>query len=337
MAHELEFDAQGARFVFKTGQAPWHGLGAEISEPMDIPAALRLARLADWNLSKESLYVRDQSRQAFRKVKTGQVSVYRPQDGQTIGIVGDDYEIFSNEETFLGLGSALGQLGLPVITAGSLRHGSRTFMCFEHPETASLPNGDEIKGHLLISTSHDGSLALSAADVEIVVVCQNTLSAALNGKTSIFRIKHTRNMRDSIEEASRLLRDAQASRDAKLATATKLLGIRISNLQWVQFLADLLPLEPDADPKDRTVSRTLKLRDTLNTVYMEHPTQQNKAGTAWGALNAVSFYTNHLQTRRKTDTATAEENRMDALTMGADPLTDRALRLLVPATVAVRS
>lgn len=336
MAHELEFDAQGARFVFKTGQAPWHGLGAEITEPMDIPAALRLARLADWDLLKRPLYVQDHIRKTWRK-EPHVVSVYRQSDGVSVGAVGADYEIFSNEETFLGLGSALGQLGLPVITAGSLRGGSRTFMCFEHPETASLPNGDEIKGHLLISTSHDGSLALSAADVEIVVVCQNTLSAALNGRTSIFRIKHTRNMRDSIEEARKLLSDAQASRDAKLATANRLLGIRISNLQWVQFLADLLPLEPDADPKDRTVSRTLKLRDTLNTVYMEHPTQQNKAGTAWGALNAVSFYTNHLQTRRKTDTATAEENRMDALTMGADPLTDRALRLLVPAAVAARS
>lgn len=337
MAHELEFDQQGARFVFKTGQAPWHGLGTEIAEPMDIPAALWLARLADWSLRKEPVYVQDTERKVWRKVKSGSVAVYRPQDGSTLGMVGTDYEIFSNEETFLGLGSALGQLGLPVITAGSLRGGSRTFMCFEHPETASLPNGDQIKGHLLISTSHDGSLALSAADVEIVVVCQNTLSAALNGRTSIFRIKHTRNMRDSIEEARKLLSDAQASRDAKLATANRLLGIRISKAQWTQFLADLLPLEPDADPKDRTVSRTLKLRDTLDTIYLEHPTQANKIGTAWGALNAVSFYTNHLQTRRKTDTATAEENRMDALTMGSDPLTDRALRLLVPASVAVRS
>ncbi len=335
MAHELEFDTQGARFVFKTGEKPWHGLGAEITEPMDIPAALRLARLADWNLSKRPLYVRDNDRQTMRKIEQA-VAVYRPQDGQTVGVVGTDYEIFSNEETFLGLGSALGQMGLPVLTAGSLRSGSRTFMCFEHPETAKLPNGDQIKGHLLISTSHDGSLALQASDVEIVVVCSNTLSMALGGASSIFRIKHTRNMRDSIAEAGRLLRKAEEARTIKLAAAEQLLGIHLSRSAWTSFLEALVPVPVSDNPDhDRKVSFALKLRDTLDTVYLTHPTQANKVDTAWGAYNAVTFYTSHLQTRRKTDSATADENRMEALTGGReDELASRALKLLVPAGTA---
>lgn len=333
MSHELEFDEQGARFIYKTGQAPWHGLGAEITEPMDIPFALRAARLADWNLGKQPIYVRDAARGVFRIVKSGSVAVYRPGDGKTLGVVGTDYEIFSNEETFLGLGSALGQLGLPVLTAGSIREGSRTFMCFEHPESAKLPNGDEIKGHLLISTSHDGSLALQASDVEIVVVCQNTLSAALGGAKSIFRIKHTRNMRDSIAEAGRLLRQAEDARKAKLAAATKLLGIHLTRSEWTDFVNALIPLPPVAEDvdvsKDRATNNALRLRDTLDTIYLQHPTQSNKIGTAWGAYNAVTFYTNHLQTRRKTEQASAEENRMEALTGTADALADRALALLV--------
>jgi len=335
MAHELEFDAVGARFVYKAGEEPWHGLGTEITEPMDIPAALRLSRLANWDLTKRPLYVRDETRGVFRKAPQA-VSVYRPGDGKSIGIVGPDYEIFSNEETFLGLGSALGQLGLPVLTAGSIREGSRTFMCFEHPETASLPNGDQIKGHLLISTSHDGSLALQASDVEIVVVCSNTLSMALGGASSIFRIKHTRNMRDSIAEAGRLLRKAEEARAVKLAAATTLLGIHIDRTQWTSFLETLVPVPVSEDPDhDRKVSFALKLRDTLDTIYLTHPSQTNKVDTAWGAYNAVTFYTNHLQTRRKTDSATAEENRMEALTGGReDELAARALRLLVPAGAA---
>src|SRR5258708_26766986 len=99
-------------------------------------------------------------------------------------------------------------------------------MCFEHPQSAKLPNGDEIKGHLLISTSHDGSLALQASDVEIVVVCQNTLSAALGGASSLFRIKHTRNMRDSTAEATRLLRQTEEAPGLNTPAATKLLRIR---------------------------------------------------------------------------------------------------------------
>jgi phage/plasmid-like protein (TIGR03299 family) len=334
MSHELEFDENGARFVYSTKLgAPWHNLGSPIDEPMDIPAALRFARLADWNLVKRPLYVRDETRTSFRKVEQA-VSVYRPGDGSTLGVVGTDYEIFSNEETFLGLGGALGQLGLPVITAGSIRKGSRTFMCFEHPEAAKLPNGDEVKGHLLISTSHDGSLALQASDVEIVVVCSNTLSMALGGAASIFRIKHTRNMRDSIAEASRLLRKAEESRTAKLAAAEQLLGIKISRTEWTAFLETLIPVPVSEDPEhDRKVSGALRLRDTLDTIYLTHPTQANKIDTAWGAYNAVTFYTSHLQTRRKTDSASAEENRMEALTGGRDDeLSARALKLLVPAS-----
>ena len=329
MAHELEFDASGARFVYKSGQNPWHGLGSPIAEPMDIPAALRLARLADWNLTKRPLYVRDEDRATFRKAPQA-VAIYRPADGTTVGVTAPTYEIFSNEETFLGLGSALGQLGLGVMTAGSIRGGSRTFMCFEHPETAKLPNGDEIKGHLLISTSHDGSLALQASDVEIVVVCSNTLSMALGGASSIFRIKHTRNMRDSIAEAGRLLRNAEDARKAKLNAAERLLGIHLTRLEWTSFLETLVPVPTSEDPEhDRKVSFAIKLRDTLDTVYLTHPTQANKVDTAWGAYNAVTFYTNHLQTRRKTDSASAEENRMEALTGGkADELAARALQLL---------
>ncbi len=327
--HELEFDASGARFVYKIGQSPWHGLGAEIAEPMDIPAALRLARLAEWNLAKRPLYVRDEVRSTFRKASQA-VAIYRPADGATVGITGPDYEIFSNEETFLGLGGALGQLGLPVLTAGSLRSGSRTFMCFEHPQSAKLPNGDEIKGHLLISTSHDGSLALQASDVEIVVVCQNTLSAALGGASSLFRIKHTRNMRDSIAEATRLLRKTEEARELKIAAATKLLGIHLTRSAWTSFLETLVPVPASLDPDhDRKVSGAIKLRDTLDTIYLTHPTQANKVDTAWGAYNAVTFYTSHLQTRRKTDSATADENRMEALTGGReDELASRALALL---------
>jgi phage/plasmid-like protein (TIGR03299 family) len=327
MGHELEFDQSGARFVYAVGNNPWHKLGTEITEPMTIAKALELARLAGWDLRKRAIYARDVERNNMRKID-GHVAVYRQSDGSTLGVVGEDYEVFSNEETFLGLGNALGQLGLPVITAGSLRKGSRTFMCFAHPDDATLPNGDTIKGHLLISTSHDGSLALSAADVEIVVVCQNTLSAALDGHSSIFRIKHTRNMRDSIEEARKLLTQAQAARDAKIAAANRLLGIKISMAQWTDFLAALIPIEPDADRKDRKVSRAFSLRDTIDMVYREQPSQDNKRGTAWGAYNAVTFYTNHIQTRRKTEQATAEENRMDALTLGTDSLADRALVLL---------
>jgi phage/plasmid-like protein (TIGR03299 family) len=193
-----------------------------------------------------------------------------------------------------------------------------------------MPNGDEIKGHLLISTSHDGSLALQASDVEIVVVCQNTLSMALGGASSIFRIKHTRNMRDSIAEASKLLRNAQTAREVKLAAANRLLGIHLSRSAWTSFLESLVPVPVSEDPEhDRKVSGAIRLRDTLDTIYLTHPTQANKVDTAWGAYNAITFYTSHLQTRRKTDSATAEENRMEALTGGkTDELANRALQLL---------
>jgi phage/plasmid-like protein (TIGR03299 family) len=328
--HELEFDESGARLVYSTKQGtPWHGLGDPFEGILDIPTAMRKARLADWNLTKRPLYVRDEARGTFRKAPQA-VAIYRPGDGKTVGVTAPSYEIFSNEESFLGLGGALGQLGLGVLTGGSLREGSRTFMCFEHPEAAKLPNGDEIKGHLLISTSHDGSLALQASDVEIVVVCQNTLSMALGGASSIFRIKHTRNMRDSIAEATRLLRKTEEAREIKIAAATKLLGIHLSRSAWTAFLEALVPVPASEDPEhDRKVSGALRLRDTLDTVYLTHPSQANKLDTAWGAYNAVTFYTNHLQTRRKTDSATAEENRMEALTGGhADELAARALQLL---------
>ena len=54
---------------------------------------------------------------------------------------------------------------------------------------------DEITAYLLVTTSHDGKSLASVSVVFVRVVCNNTLTAAMDAEQRIFNIKHTGNVK----------------------------------------------------------------------------------------------------------------------------------------------
>lgn len=330
MPHEIEFDENGARFAYAQGTNPWHGLGTPVESAMSAADAIATARLGGWNLALEPMYIQDADRKVWRKVNSGFRAVYRHADGKSLGVVKDGYEILSNEETFAFADAIAGEGGYHYLTAGSLKGGSLVFMTLEAPSETKLPNGDVISSYLTVANSHDGSMALNAVDSSIVAVCANTVAMALNGASSTFRIRHTSNMADRIAQARKLLAAERNRTAAREAAMVALLDRKVSETDFADFLTKLVPITPDIeDAGGRALTNAARKRELIRDIYETSTTEDNKRGTAWGVLNAVTYYTNHIQTRKNTDSATAQENRMLALVWGdAADLGNRALALL---------
>jgi phage/plasmid-like protein (TIGR03299 family) len=81
-------------------------------------------------------------------------------------------------------------------------------------KSAVLKGSDVVNGYLLLATSCDGTLATTATPTTVRVVCNNTLTIALNGATSAIKVPHSTSF------------DAQAVK--------KQLGIAVS--QWDSFM-----------------------------------------------------------------------------------------------------
>ena len=70
--------------------------------------------------------------------------------------------------------------GYELETAGVLKGGRKFWALARTGQGAALKDNDQVNGYLLLATSCDGTLATTATPTTIRVVCNNTLTIALD-------------------------------------------------------------------------------------------------------------------------------------------------------------
>jgi phage/plasmid-like protein (TIGR03299 family) len=182
MAHLVET-------MFFVGELPWHGLGVDATAVKieSSLAALTLAGL-NWTVSKNELF--HKVGDSVLPIVGNYVNV-RSSDSMPLGIVGENYTILQNSDAYAVLDSLLAQ-GLKFETGGSLKNGREVFALMRLPQIV-VGQDDVTDNFLLISNSHDGSKAISFGLTQVRVVCNNTLTMALNSHASkLLKIRHTK-------------------------------------------------------------------------------------------------------------------------------------------------
>jgi len=290
MAHELESDKSFASFR----EPAWHGLGTVFNEEVSTKKMLELANLQDWNVRLEEVEVPE----GFSSDKTyNYVARTKPFDkSQTdiLGVVGERYRILQNEELF-DFGDALLDGGGRWETAGSIKGGRQVFgsLALER-ETVLDPTGvsDKVNTYLLVNTSHDGSIAIQASVTPVRVVCANTLNLALgsgigrnrNIKQS-FKIRHTQTASGKIQAAREALGLANVYMDEFDKLAHEMIQQTVTNDQFMKMVELAYPV-PEENKKGAMAKYQNKI-DLIEYIYTG-PYNDTIAGTAWGALNALT-------------------------------------------------
>jgi phage/plasmid-like protein (TIGR03299 family) len=293
MAHNLNI-VNGRTAMIYVGDAPWHGLGQKLESPATAEEAIQAAGL-DYRVVKRPLQAVIRGR-SHVPVYTHFATI-RTDTNDVLGVVGARYVPVQNREAFTFFDSLVGGDEAIYETAGALNRGEKVWILARLPGNIKLLGKDVIQKFLLLYNSHDGSSMIRAKLTPIRVVCNNTLSVALAGSEQEVRIKHTPSALDKLEEAHKLLGLSNSLYDLLETIFKRMALTRITDKQLLDYVNALIPDNQESESNTRTENQRemiLRLHESLDDAKVIR-------GTAFGALNAVSEYTDHVTGTRDQD------------------------------------
>jgi phage/plasmid-like protein (TIGR03299 family) len=298
MADNIATDIRtGQKMVF-TANTPawWDTLGVCVRQAQTWEQVLQTARL-DWEVIKAPLYTQ-WTKAGLLKVDS-HVAIVRQDTKQHLGIVGKGYEPSQNRE-LMAWTEALLETGAIYESAGGLGQGERIWLLARMPKADFVVgNSDQHQSYLLVTSSHDGSLATTIKQTDTRVVCQNTLTMALQDGKQALKIKHTKSSKDRLEQAKRMM-SASIQTAASLKEKFDLLASRrITKDQLTTVLDRLFPIDVDAASQATKTRRDNVLADVLSLFERNDGNAfPEQRGTAYALLNAVTNYVDHSRTTR---------------------------------------
>jgi phage/plasmid-like protein (TIGR03299 family) len=287
-----------ASFVSRREPA-WHSLGKIVTEDQTKAQIMSLANLDNWNVRlvplaemmpatlsthlDKQVVIRDNP--FYDDTKKDEPG-YDQAKNNLLGVVGGRYSVLQNEDLFTFAEDLL--IGGRWETAGSIAQGTTVFASLAlDTEIVIDPSGadDKINNYLLVSTSHDGSSAITAATTPVRVVCQNTLNMALKGAKNAHRVRHTQTHQERLNEVVKTLQTSAKYLDVFAADAKAMFETKVTNAEFERMIEAAFP-KPDAAIKSAT-TRWNKNQDILMGLW-GGKSNANIAGTAWAAVNAFT-------------------------------------------------
>jgi phage/plasmid-like protein (TIGR03299 family) len=237
------------------------------------------------------------------------IAVRRTTDQKVLGVVGPRYTVLQNRDAFRWFEPFLEAGEASLETAGSLRGGSRVWalakLCRDPLE---IVPGDEVQKYLLLSHSHDGSLAVRCGFTPVRVVCSNTLAMAHGADASkLIRIRHTGDVLGNLMAVREVMDVADQEFRATGEQYKRLARTSINQADLRQYVRRVLRIEEEADPSTRMsniVEQVVGLAEAGRG--NDRPSVR---GTLWGGYNAVTEYLGYNRGR-------TQDNRLNSLWFG---------------------
>ena len=268
MAHMIEDN-----MMAYVGAKPWHGLGFEVPVGATGQQMLEIAGL-NWLVQRRALAMRSINADGTVNrdtMLTAELDSYRAivraDTNQVFQVASDRYHPVQNPEIvdFFRQYCEAGHASIE--TMGGLRNGAVVWALakLNGGSTATLAGVDELRGYMLLATSHDGSLLTIGKPTQTRVVCWNTLSASLGlhggklGKIADkeFRMRHTRKFGPSEREnAQKTMGMAIEQVQATNELAAKLSTVKIDGKGRTEFVNRLLGTNAGA-----TIETTIKVAE----------------------------------------------------------------------------
>ena len=315
MAHEITQRADGFNEMAFVGETPWHGLGQEIDENSSIEEWQKAAGM-DWTINSSPVKF---DAEGSDLLYSGQNVLYRSDTHLPLSVVSNRYKAVQPVEVLEFFRDLIDENGFKINTAGTLRGGKRMWALAETGKFGEVCKGDGVGGFLLLSTSCDRTLATTARFTTVRVVCNNTLTMAVNDKSNCVSFSHIQQF--DHEKVKEKLGTAVASFGSFMDMAKVLQKQKLRQAQAQQFVADLIiPLN---QVKDSPIEENRAYKKIMALFDSEAKGQELVGYSKWGMLNAVTEYVDHHNPSRNNDA------RLDSAWFGTgDRLKNRAIALL---------
>lgn len=290
--------ATGKAEMFYTGETPWHGLGTKLDKPQTAEEAIKEAGM-DWEVVSQPVYISNNDDGLSYRSVPGKQAIVRADSGDIFNILTKSYTPLQNRDAFAFFDKVVGEGQAIYHTAGTLGGGRRVWILAQLPGTLQVTKRDVLEKFVLLANSHDGSLAVHMKMTPIRVVCQNTLSAALEKDKGIqhFRTEHQGNLNQRIIEARGVLGLSEAYFARVMEGVNRLVATKMNQESLNAFLWELYELDPEVELTDQFHLKQLSYNETVRLFEEGKGIADDPQvrGTAWAAYNAVTEWVDHYK------------------------------------------
>jgi phage/plasmid-like protein (TIGR03299 family) len=300
------------------GDEPNHYAGA-------IPVEDVTRRLFNWQaVSGEVSATRLTDTGVLTSIASNHQAIMRSDTGAVLGIFSKRYVAHQYDEWLVQNVSTILDAQLQIGSAGLLKGGAQAWVQIEMPETMEAAEGVLFRPFLTAATSLDGSLATTYLTGAQVVVCDNTLSAALGTADDKIKVRHSTNSLSKINDVRAGLGIVHQIADEFEDQVKRLTSEFVSDALWQDFLARLTYVSPGATT--RSINTAERKQDAMNRLWSHDERVAPWKNSAYGVLAAVNTYEHHEKTIK--GASRAERNMSRVVTGGVDKLDASTLQML---------
>ncbi|WP_152227578.1 DUF932 domain-containing protein [Pseudomonas sp. SCB32] len=304
MAHLVEHMAY-------VGDTPWHGLGNHLPRKQPIEIWQREAGM-DWQIQESPVHFKADAVGHLGSIHSfpEQKVLYRSDTKAPLSVVSQRYQVVQPKEVLEFYRDLTEVSGYELETAGVLKGGRKFWALARTGQNTALKGNDQVNGYLLLATSCDGTLATTATPTTIRVVCNNTLTIAVDGATRAIRVPH--NTRFDPKVVKKQLGIAVSQWDDFMY---RMRALAERKVQWHEAMGFFMNVMCDtpingALPEKLANERAMRKVQSLYEGRGRGAQLASAQGTAWGLLNAVTEYVDHERRAR------SNEYRLDSAWFG---------------------
>ncbi|MGJ7570910.1 DUF932 domain-containing protein [Variovorax sp. RB2P76] len=303
------------------GETPWHSLGHRLQPKQPLEVWAQQAGM-DWAIQETPVRymagssIEDRDELQILASFPEQKVLYRSDTGAALSVVSGRYQVVQPRDVLEFYRDLTEIGGYEMETAGVLKGGRKVWALARTGKQGVLKGSDTVNGYVLFATSCDGTLATSVTPTTVRVVCNNTLTVALDGSSQVIRVPHSTIF--DADAVKRQLGIAIGQWDDFMYRMKSLADRRVKNGEVVQYIERVLygaahadgvtasKAEANAAPRAWAVRKVLELYEGKG----RGAELAAAKGTTWGLLSAMTEYVDHERRAR------SREYRLDSAWFG---------------------
>jgi phage/plasmid-like protein (TIGR03299 family) len=301
-------DSVGEMFYY--GEVPWHKKGSKLPQPATAEEAIKAGGL-EWRVRLVPIRTDERPpRNIARRVAVVRDDLQPGDPRAVVGVVHPEFRPLQNRDAIRVFDALVGHGGRVYHTGGYLGNGEVIWLLARLPENITVADKkDVVEPYMLLTNSHDGTIAIDFRLTMVRVVCQNTLALAMRRDQSsqIFKRAHNVSPETLMVEANEFYQFCTKSAADLGERFKKMHSVSFGPDKFESIVASLLPLphppariSVDAGVRKRHEMRVQKIteaRTSIGAVFAEGICNGIKIPpaeeTLWGALNAVTAFVDH--------------------------------------------
>jgi len=293
------------------GETPWHQLGNVLPAKQSIEVWAEKAGM-NWDIRESPVRYMTETAGTLGSIMSfdEQKVLYRSDTKAPLSVVSGRYQVVQPKAVLEFYRDLTEISGFELETAGVLKEGKKFWALAKTGKETVLKGNDVVKSYILLATSCDGTLATTATPTTIRVVCNNTLTVALNGASSAIKVPHSTSF--DPQAVKKQLGIAVSQWDSFMYRMRTLSERKIKSHESMNFFLKVMcnsdsQLDPSLGLQNE---RALKTVQALYDGKGHGADLASASGTAWGLLNAVTEFVDHERRARN------QENRLDSAWFG---------------------